>query len=135
MVGALQGSMASPSLMMPRTIEPLEVTLFPDDCDREAQASDTMMVMNGDGLPEVLLDNEMMAQLDIVVDTVNMTASYRAKPYDDSDTERIQITLMRPEEAYGQLATGASGSTAVWPLLRPTRSSMDCVALPTPIWN
>ena len=27
------------SLMMARTIEPLEVTLFPDDCDREAQAA------------------------------------------------------------------------------------------------
>ena len=103
------------SHMMPRTIEPLEVTLFPNDCDREAQASDTMMVMNGDSLPELLLDNEMLAQLDIVVNTVDMTASYRAKPYDESDTERIQITLMRPEEAYGQLATGASGSTAVWP--------------------
>ena len=46
------------SHMMPRTIEPLEVTLFPNDCDREAQASDTMMVMNGDRLPDLLLDNE-----------------------------------------------------------------------------
>ena len=77
------------SLMMARTIEPLELTLFPDDCDREAQALDTMMVMSGDSLPDVLLDNEIMAQLAIVVDTVNMTASYRAKPYDFSDSTLV----------------------------------------------
>ena len=73
----------------------------------------------------------MLAQLDIVVNTVDMTASYRAKPYDDSDTERIQITLMRPEEAYGQLATGASGSTAVWPAsyeANPQFNGLCCVA-------
>ena len=90
-----------------------------------------MMVMSGDSLPDVLLDNEMMAQLNIVVDTVNMTASYRDKPYDDSDSERIYITLMRPEEAYGQLATGASGSTAVWPAsyeANPQFNGLCCVA-------
>ena len=55
--------------MMPRTIEALEVVICPNDSVRKTVAVDSMVVMLGDPLPDYcLLDNEMMAQLGIVVD-------------------------------------------------------------------
>ena len=56
------------SHMMPRTIEALEVVICPRGSAKEAIALDSMVVTTGDTLPDCLLDNEMMAQLGIVVD-------------------------------------------------------------------
>ncbi len=61
--------------MMPRTIEALEVVICLDDSVREAVTVDSMVVMSGDTLPNCLLDNEMMAEVGIVVDPATWTAS------------------------------------------------------------
>ena len=117
------------SHMMAKTIEALEVTLFPEDCEREAQGCDRMMVMNGDSLPDLLLDNEMMAQLGILVDTVNWTASFLGRPYADAE-QRTELPLMLPDR-YAHIAAGASGSTADWPAsyeAHPQCNGLCCVA-------
>ena len=84
--------------MMPRTIEALEVVICPDDSDREAIAVDSMVVMSGDTLPDCLLDNEMMAQLGIVVDPATWTASYPSRPY-ERDSPRVNVPLVQPPPA------------------------------------
>ena len=84
------------SHMMAKTIEALEVTLFPEDCEREAQGCDIMMVMHGDSLPDLLLDNEMMAQLGIMVDPATWTASFLGRPYADAE-QRTELPLMQPD--------------------------------------
>jgi hypothetical protein len=84
--------------MMPRTIEALEVVICPDDSDREAIAVDSMVVMSGDTLPDCLLDNEMMAQLGIVVDPATWTASYPSRPY-ERDSPRVGVPLVQPPPA------------------------------------
>ena len=83
--------------MMPRTLDALTVTVFPEDSDKEATAMDSMIVMEGDSLPDLLLDNEMMAQIGIVIDTVNWTATYPSKPY-QQDSELVSLPLFRPTD-------------------------------------
>ena len=83
--------------MMPRTLDALTVTVFPEDSDKEATAMDSMIVMEGDSLPDLLLDNEMMAQIGIVIDTVNWTATYPTKPY-QQDSELVSLPLFRPTD-------------------------------------
>ncbi len=68
--------------MMPRTSEALEVVICPNNSVREAVAVDSMVVMPCDTLPDGLLDNEMMAQLGIVVDPATWTASCPSRPYE-----------------------------------------------------
>ena len=117
------------SHMMAKTIEALEVTLFPEDCDREAQGCDIMMVMHGDSLPDLLLDNEMMAQLGIMVDPATWTASFLGRPYADAE-QRTELPLMQPDR-HAHIAAGASGSTADWPAsyeAHPQFNGLCCVA-------
>jgi hypothetical protein len=65
---------------------------------REAVAADSMVVMSGDTLPDCLLDNEMTAQLGIVVDPATWTASYPSRSY-DRDSPRVTIPLVQPPPA------------------------------------
>ena len=92
-------------LMMARTVDALAVLVYPGDVEREAHAADSMMVMQGETLPDVLLDTEMMSQLGITVDTVSWTASFLDKPYADHP-QRVYIPLTRPtDEQMAALAT------------------------------
>jgi hypothetical protein len=59
---------------------------------------DSMVVMSGDTLPDCLLDNEMMAQLGIVVDPATWTASYPSRPY-ERDSPRVGVPLVQPPPA------------------------------------
>jgi hypothetical protein len=88
--------------MMPRTIETLKVAICLDDSVRETVAVDSMVVMSGDTLLDCLLDNEMMAQLGIVVDPATWTASYPSRPY-ERDSPRVTVPLVQPPP--GVLAT------------------------------
>ena len=99
--------------MMPRTVDALTVALFPDDSDKEALASDRMMVMQGDALPDLLLDCEMMAQLGIVVDPASWTATFQARPYQEP-SKPVVLPLVRPTQAQlAALAEMQGGRT--WP--------------------
>ena len=55
-----------------------------------------MVVMKGDTLPDVLLDNEMIAQLGIRIDPQKWTASFETKPYDLANSEVVEFPLFRP---------------------------------------
>ena len=81
--------------MMPRTIDALEVAICPNDSAREAIAIDSMVVMFGDTLLDCLLDNEMMAQLGIVVDPTSWTSSYPSRPY-ELESPRVIVPLVQP---------------------------------------
>ena len=81
--------------MMPRTIETLEVVIRPNDSVREAVAVDSMGVMFGETLPDCLFDNEMMAQIGIVVDPATWTASYPSRS-NKRDSPRIIVPLVHP---------------------------------------
>ena len=72
--------------------------ICPDDSVREAVVVDSMVVMSGDTLPDCLLDNEIMAQLGIVVDPATWTASYPSKPY-ERDSPRVVVPLVQPPPA------------------------------------
>ena len=99
--------------MMPRTVDPLTVALFPDDSDKEALASDRMMVMQGDALPDLLLDCEMMAQLGIIVDPASWTATFQGRPYQEL-SKPVVLPLVRPTQAQlAALAEVQAGRT--WP--------------------
>ena len=98
--------------MMPRTTKEMVVTLFPDDPEKEAQASDHMVVMKGEALPDVLLDTEMMAQLGIVVDPCRWVATLPSKPY-QPDSEPVVLPLSRPSAA--QLTAISVLQGDLWP--------------------
>jgi len=83
-----------PPNMMPCNIEALDVVICPNDSVREAVAVDLMVVMPRDTLPNCLLDNEMMAQLGIVVDPATCTVSYPSRPY-ERDSPRVAVPLVQ----------------------------------------
>ena len=61
-----------------------------------------MVVMTCDTLPDCLFDNEMMAQLGIVVDPTTWTASYPLRPY-EVNSPRVDVPLVHP--THERLAT------------------------------
>jgi len=54
---------------------------------------DSIVVMSSDTLLDCLLDNEIMAQLGIVVDPATWTASYPCRPY-ERDSPRVTVPLV-----------------------------------------
>ena len=98
--------------MMPRTEAAMEIAINFGDSQCETLAHDTMIVMEGDSLPDALFDNETMAALGIIVDPLTWTASYLSKPW-DADSPRIPLPLVQP--THEQRAALAALQDHPWP--------------------
>lgn len=84
--------------VMPRTENELTVSFHTGQPDSEARAADRFVVMKGDNLPDLLLDNETMAQLGLRIDPVKWVATYVSRPYEEG-APTVTIPLSRPSKA------------------------------------
>ena len=81
--------------VMPRTAEALTVAIYTDDPPKEVHASSQFVVMEGESLPDLLLDSETMALMGIWVNPVTWEASYLSHPY-RGDSHIVVLHVARP---------------------------------------
>ena len=98
--------------VMPRTQSTVEIKFYSGDAERESLAAGQCVVMTGSHLPDLLLDNETMAQLGLTIDPVAWTATYPSKPYLPLSAP-VVIPLARPSRK--RMATLAQMNGPEWP--------------------
>lgn len=91
---AITGISGQPTVM-PRTQDELTVRLYTGDATKESFASSQFVVMSGDDLLDLLLDNETMALMGIRLDPVTWQATYVSQPY-VADPPMYVLPLARP---------------------------------------
>ena len=105
-------------VVMPRTEEQLTVRLYTGDAEKESAGAAQWVVMDGEDLPELLLDNELMALMGLRIDPAAWTVTYSSRPY-LLDSPDVVIPLARPRNrelaAPGQPVRRPIGQPLVWP--------------------